>query len=539
MNLAATIANSLWLASNLPASMHFRRALNHPAGTQMHLLRGYLARNADTAFGKAHGFAEIKSHEEFVRRVPLRHYDDLNPWIERIKRGENSVLTSDPVTHLIPTGGSSGARKLIPFTTGLQREFHYAIGAWITDLYGRFPSVVPGPAFWSISPAVQIGDHETSAVPIGFEDDSAYLGGAKKRLVDAVMAVPSGLRLISNMEQFRYLALLSLLRQHDLRLISVWHPSYLSLLLDALPACWENLLRDIEAGSCLHAESLSPIVLRALNLHPMPGCASRLRTADPLKPQTIWPSLKVISCWGDGNAELAIADLERRFNQVFIQRKGLLATEAIVTIPFAKSYPTAVCSHFFEFLDEQDRIHLTHELNENEVYEVVVTTGGGLWRYRLHDQVKVTGFVGKTPTLCFLGRTGNISDRFGEKLSEKFVAQAIQEAVFSLPLLPRFALLAPDENESSCCYTFYVEGEVKRELASHLDAILQKNFQYAWCRKLGQLQPLRLFQIKAGGYETFVAREISRGKRFGEIKPTHLSNENQWSKYFQGEYLLQ
>ena len=536
MNLTAAIANSLWLASSFPAARRFRGALNHPAETQMQLLRGYLARNADTAFGKTHGFAGIKAYEEFACRVPLNNYDDLKPWIERIMRGENNVLTSEPVTHIIPTSGSSGARKLIPFTTSLQHEFNRAIGAWITNLYSRHPSVALGTAYWSISPAIQINNPEWSAVPVGFDDDSAYLGGASRRFVDAVMAVPSELRLVSDMEPFRYLTLLCLLRQRDLRLISIWHPSFLSLLLDALPAHWENLLRDIERGGCRCSDLLPPIVLRALNRLPMPRRARQLKSANPMRPETIWPHLKIISCWGDGHAKFAKADLDRRFPSALVQSKGLLATEGVVTIPFSDSQPLAVCSHCFEFIDTRGKIRLAHQLKKSETYEIVMTTGGGLWRYRLQDEVEVTGFVGQTPTLRFLGRKGNVSDHFGEKLTERFVAQAIRAATAGLMSTPRFTLLAPDEDHSGYGYTLYFEGHVKKGIVERLDELLCENPHYALCRKLGQLRPPRLFKIKVGGYEAFAARELSRGKRLGEVKPVSLSNESNWSQHFQGDY---
>lgn len=536
MNITTAVANSLWLASSLPASARFRRALHQPAETQTQLLRDYLKRNSDTAFGRAYGFAEIKTYEEFARRVPLNGYDDLKPWIERIRRGESRILTSEPATHLVPTSGSNGARKLIPFTASMQREFNRAIGAWTVDLYGHHPSVALGTAYWSISPAIEIENSETSSVPVCFDDDSAYLGGVRKHLVDAVMAVPSEIRLVPDMEQFRYLTLLCLLRRQDLSLISVWHPSFLSLLLDALPDFWEDLLRDIESGGCRYAKSLSPVVLRALKLRPSPQCAWCLANANPLEPKTIWLDLKIISCWGDGHAAFAKTDLERRFPSALIQSKGLLATECFVTIPFAGSYPLAITSHFFEFIDERGRIYLAHELQKNQIYEVVVTTGGGLWRYRLQDQVQVTGFKGDTPSLLFLGRGGSISDRYGEKLSENFVAQAILAATENLPSRPRFTLLAPDENRAGCCYTLYVEGDVPNEIDQRLEKLLRESFHYDWCRKLGQLQPLRIFRIEHGGYETYIVRQRLNGKRIGEIKPCALSSNDDWSKYFCGRY---
>ncbi len=537
MKLSAVIANSLWAASTVPALMRFRRALNRPADTQLQLLRDYLARNADSAYGEAHGFGSIHSYDDFARCIPLTDYDDLAPWIERVRKGEQNVLTSDVVTRLIPTSGSTGARKLIPFTTSLQREFNRAIGPWVADIYRQHPFAMAGPAYWSISPALQSRSAASSALPIGFEDDAAYVGGRSKRLVESVMAVPSELQLVADIDQFRYLTLLCLLRQRGLCLISVWHPSFWSLLLDALPDCWEYLLGDIQKGNCRFSDSLPVTVLRALKLRPMPKRAGQLENAGPSKPDSIWPSLKIISCWGDGNAEFAITDLQRRFPNTPVQRKGLIATEAIVSIPFLDSRPLAVCSHFFEFIDSTGGIHLAHELKKDETYEIAVTTGGGLWRYRLRDEVQVTGFSGQTPSLRFLGRKGQVSDRFGEKLSEIFVVKVVQELLLNVSAPPCFVLLAPDENHSGCCYTLYVEGEVQRDLAAPLDDLLMRNPHYAWCRKLGQLQPPRLFRMKAGGNKTFIAHEISEGKRAGDIKPCALSLQAGWSQRFAGDYI--
>src|SRR6202007_3158193 len=108
------------------------------------------------------------------RRVPLAEYEALVPWIERIKRGEANVLTQEPVTHLVPTSGSTGARKLIPFTTGLQCEFNAAIGPWLVDLQRQWPGLIGGPAYWSVTPSLKDAPVEESAVPIGFDADTAY-----------------------------------------------------------------------------------------------------------------------------------------------------------------------------------------------------------------------------------------------------------------------------------------------------------------------------------------------------------------------------
>jgi len=512
MPFKATIANTLWTASNVPAYLRFRQALRDPHFAQHRKLRDLISQNANTVFGKAHGFDEIHSYEDFARRVPLSDYSSFEPWIDRIRRGEKNVLTHEPVTHLIPTSGSTSARKLIPFTASLQREFNAALGPWLVDLARQYPGIIGGPAYWSITPV--IGEHaiESSAVPIGFASDTEYLGGNRRRLADAIMAVPPGVGSAKSLDAFRYQTLLHLVRCRELRLISVWHPSFLTLLLDALPTLWERLLREIDQKR-----------------------ANELRHADPHKPETLWPRLRVISCWGEGAAVFALEDLRTRFPAICIQPKGLLATEAFVTFPFADHYPLAVESHFFEFIDSQGTATPTEGVLVGEEYEIAVTTAGGLWRYRLGDRVRVTGWLEKTTSLTFLGRTGNVSDLFGEKLSEPFVAHALAE-VFA-ENTPRFALLAPDEDARGCRYTLYLQGEHDFSRAEALDQALRRNPHYAYCRDLGQLLPPRIFLISERGFESFAAYQAAHGARLGDIKPASLSRTAGWSKVFSGAYL--
>lgn len=347
MNLSATIVNSLWSATNLPSYLSFRRALAHPRIVQDKLLRTHLERNRNTAFGLKHDFRSVHNYEEFSQRLPLTDYVVLEPWIDRVRHGESNVLTADAVTRLVPTSGSTGSRKLIPFTARLQREFSAALGPWLVDLFRRSPGLAGGPAYWSITPVGCDTENEDSAVPIGFDRDTAYLGGTRQWLANAVMAVPEELRFVEDFDVLRYITLFCLLRHRELRLISVWHPSFLLLLLNALPANWQSLLEDIRSGRCRHASALPPEHRAALKLPPLPRRERELRAVDPSKPEEIWPRLKLISCWGDGTAELAASNLKQLFPTTVVQPKGLLATEAFVTIPFAGVQPVAIRSHFF------------------------------------------------------------------------------------------------------------------------------------------------------------------------------------------------
>lgn len=536
--MIAGVANLLWLGSCVPAWLQYRYALHRPQATQDEVLRELLADHGVSAYGRAYGFSDIRCYEAFRDRVPMVTYDDMRPWMDRIRRGEQDVCTLDPVTRLVPTSGSTGGRKLIPFTAGLQREFNAAIGPWMVELCVRHPSLMLGSAYWSISPAMTDYGSEPSAIPIGLDDDSAYLGGIRQHLVEAVFAVPSVLRLISDLDAFRYATLLCLLRKPHMRLVSVWHPSFFTLLLDALPEWWEMLVADVKSGGCRFPVAFPDAVKAALHSRPMEDRARELRGIGPLAPQRLWRHLRVVSCWGDAQAALGVPELQRRFPRALIQSKGLLATEAFLSIPFGKAHPVALTSHFFEFLDSAQRIFRVHELRMGQRYEVVVSTSGGLWRYRMGDLVEVDGWVASTPSLRFVGRGASVSDIAGEKLSETFVTAALKRACAARSVSPRFTMLAPVRlAKRGWCYTLFIEWESASSraadaLLASLEAILRENPHYALCRDLGQLGPLRALSVERG-YETFSQMMVARGQTLGEIKPQALSARTDWEKAFQ------
>lgn len=532
--MTARVATVAWCASSLPAWWRYRRALDAPSSAQRRLLVHYIRRNADTAFGRAHGFARIRTIADYQARVPLASYEQYEPLVRRIAQGERRVLTAEPVTRLAVTSGSTSAAKLVPYTATLHAEIARAVGAWAVDLYRAWPQIAGGPAFWSVTPAVRPPVVPNARVPIGFEEDSRYLGGLSHRLVDAAMAVPGSVRQIGDHETHRYVTLLCLLRARELRLISVWHPSYLTLLLDALRTHWDALIADIRRGEVTAPQPLPGHIGALLHRRRRPDIAraEELRAAGPDACNRLWPRLGLVSCWGDAAARHALDDLRQRLPGVRLQPKGLLATEAIVTLPLGGRRPLAICSHFFEFIDAGDRVRLAHELEAGATYGVAVTTGGGLYRYLLGDRVQVDGSVGRTPSLRFVGRDAQVSDRVGEKLHESFVATVI-ERLFASERPPRFAMLAPDRTPEGVSYTLFVETDaaLSPDLPHRLEAALSENPHYALAVGLRQLAPSRLVCI-CEGFQAFARHSIDRGQRLGDLKPVALHREEGWSKVF-------
>lgn len=552
-SLPCILANSLWFLANLPESLAFQRAMGNVAKTQERVLQKILARHRKTDFGRRHRFSELKSVAAFQDQVPLSIYEDYLANVERISAGEGKVLTADKVTLLEPTSGSSTASKLIPFTGQLQKEFQKAIAPWLACLYLTKPILFGGPAYWAITPVVHHEKRTSGNIPIGFEEDSEYFGRWRRRLVDRLMAVPSLVRRIQDIDTFFYVTLLFLLRSRRLRLISVWSPTFLILLMEKLERFGEQLADDIAYGRIssptpLPAHLAAP--LQALNQSDQRR-ADQIRAAirrggKPGEVHThLWPNLRLLSCWTDATAAGFIPDLRRLFPNAEIQGKGLIATEGIISFPLdlRSNAVLALRSHFFEFVDpDSGRIYLAHELVQGKRYSVVITTGGGLYRYKLHDLIEVTGHRRDCPMLRFIGKEAHISDRFGEKLNEMHVKNAFDHCFSRQKIAPAFAMLACEEVSGRHAYTLFLEcrntgKKTLHHLAQNLEEALQENFHYRYCRDLGQLDPVRIYSIREAGHASCLAHCRSLGQRLGDIKPMALQQFSGWLEVFHGELL--
>lgn len=553
MNLIrCALANSLWFLSTLPEARRFHRALVCCEAAQHDVLREILLKNAASEFGRRYGFAAIRSSGEYQAAVPLAEYGDFETYISRIAAGEQGVLTAETVLLLEPTSGSSAASKLIPYTKGLKRQFQLGLAPWIADLYRSFPAMITGQSYWSITPAARKPEQTSGGIPVGFEDDSDYLGGFKGWLVRSVQAVPLEVKLIGDMEGFWYVTLLFLLRSRRLALVSVWNPTFLTILCDYLHRWWPKLADDIAVGTLTTPVPLEPSLAARLVMKNRPDAAraAEIRSAfsdnnaSSLIHRDLWPRLRLISCWCDAEAAGPAEELGRLFPQAVIQAKGLLATEGFATLPLtghAACLP-ALRSHFFEFLPQGGgEVRLLHQVQDGETYSLVITTAGGLYRYRLNDLVLVEGYHHGTPLLRFIGKADCVSDHFGEKLHEEHVRRALRTAIERAAFQPIFAMLAFDE-QNPPAYALYIEvpesdDERLRHLGKVLDDMLGENCQYRYCRDLGQLSSLRVFRIAKNGRESYLLRCNALGQRLGDVKQQVLHRHPGWTKVFSGRML--
>jgi len=472
------LGNGLWTLANARAYLGYRLAARNPRRAQERILFDFLRRNTNSEYGRQHRYAKIRSVAEFQDAVPIVSYDDLEPWIERIRQGEQNVLTTEPVLMMEKTSGSSGAAKYIPYTASLRHEFQNAIGAWMFDLFTCRPGLLGGGQYWSISPSGRHKEVTPGGVPVGFDDDTEYLGPLERQLVRCVLAVPGDVARIADMEENRRATLEHLLRCRHLRFVSVWNPSFLTILLDRLP--------------------------------------------EGMNPADCWPELQVISCWTSGLATRFLPRLQSLFPRVEIQGKGLLATEGVVSIPLVgrKAPSPAWSSHFLEFADAAGRAKLLDELEVGARYQVILTTGGGLARYSLGDTVLVVA----PNAIEFVGRD-QVSDVCGEKLSEVFVGRILNN-VLNRHHRNGFALLAPEWADPPR-YLLFLEDQALNGMAREVEQELRTSAHYDYCRRLGQLGPVEIVPVRNGS-ELYLRGCEALGQKAGSVKPACLRREFGW-----------
>ncbi len=457
--------------------------------TQHLWLEAMLARNHACAYLRRYGAP--RTLEAFRAQVPLCVYEDLLPDIDCITDGAADILfTGRPVAYE-KTGGSTAGSKLIPYTAHGLADFQHNLLPWLADTAHAFR--ITGRAYFSISPATR--QPETiGGTPVGLPD-AAYLGPQAGAALLRLLSVAPEVAAIPDVSRWKEATVRQLQTAHDLELISVWSPTFLLQLLDAMP----------EAPAC-------------------------------------WPHLKLVSCWTHGSAQRHAQALQQRLPHVPIQAKGLLATEGVMTVPcvLPKSNADATRSErpqterdsfcipapygFTEFLQD-GTCYLPHELKHGQTYEVVLTTASGLYRYRTGDRVLCAGHETIDPTrpavasLIFMGRDSLHSDLVGEKLTEAFAANCLHH-------WQGYALLVPD-----IARTGYVLVAEKRPADSNavtqLEHKLCANPQYAYARRMGQLAPLRLC-VQAQASAIVEQALLQRGVRLGDIKPLALRAQAWW-----------
>src|SRR5262249_29955161 len=154
---------------------------------------------------------------------------------------------------------------------------------------------------------------------------------------------------------------------------------------------------------------------------------------------------------------------------------------------------------------------------EGGKYFVLLTTAFGLYRYNIHDLVRVTGFLNQTPIVEFLNKGALFANITGEKLSEYHVTRSMEEALRTLDISLTAYSLVPCWNDEQPYYGLFIErsdfadrGQAMR-LAEVLDQGLSAvNMEYASKRDSRRLGPIRVALMHPGAWHEWDRQRLLR-----------------------------
>jgi hypothetical protein len=206
-------------------------------------------------------------------------------------------LTDLPITFFETTSGSTGKKKQIPYNKKILARFENMFLLWGHDLiFHSGLKLTSGKFFMSISPQIGIGKQNG-------HDDREYLSKGLNLLLSPFLVSPPKNHHAKYGEDFLLSLAKDLLKASKLEIISIWSPTYFLSLLSFMEKNRVSL--NLPEGKI-----------------------------DWVK---VWPHLKLISCWRDAGAKGSARHLKEKFPKVILQGKGLLLTEAPVTIPWSEA----------------------------------------------------------------------------------------------------------------------------------------------------------------------------------------------------------
>jgi hypothetical protein len=509
--------------------MYRFEALTHqPGEAQESLLRRILARHGGTDFGRAHHFRDIRTTADFRRQLPLAGYEYFEPYIARVRRGEWNALLADHRVHMFAlTSGTTAARKYIPVTDQYLADYRRGWNLWGLKVFRDHPSV-------KLRPILQMsGDweefHTEAGAPCGAV--TGLTATMQRRVIRWLYCVPACVGKVSDAASKYYLALrLSVPRKVGMILAA--NPSTLINMARLGDHEKETLLRDLRDGTLSPRFIIPDAVRRELARTLRRRHPERVRTLEEiirrtgtLYPRDYWTQKVMLGNWTGGTVGAYLRHYPKYFGDHPVRDVGLIASEGRMTIPFddhTSSGVLDITTHYFEFIPEAEgdalnpTVLAAHEVEEGKTYFIVPTTAFGLYRYQIHDLVRVTGFFNRTPLIEFLSKGAHFANITGEKLSEYHVAGAMKDVLHALNLNLNTYSVAPCWDDDLPYYGLFVEradltdGQETR-LPELLDRKLAEvNIEYASKRDSGRLGPVRLEGLAKGTWSKWDRERLAR-----------------------------
>jgi hypothetical protein len=535
----------------------FQLACQYPRQVQQTTLLRILQRAAGTEYGRRYNFAAIRSIEEFQKNVPVVSYDDLEPYIQRMMKGEPDILVPGVPPYFARTSGTTGAAKYIPVTPAYLEEFQTARRVWYRQVAQLFPGLVRGTLLTMHSP--QVEGRTEGGIPYGSLTIATGMIRVQKRLAEGATArapdleeweeaqkIPMSIFYLSDLDT-KYYLLMRFALMTKVALMAAINPSTIILMCRKLTEFAPRLIRDLEQGTLDPDLAIEPEMRRRFEkrMRRDPRMARRVRQSlekhGRVRPPDLWPRLCGVICWKGGSAPFYLRQFPDWFGNLPVMDYGFLATEgsfSVVLSAEGSEGPLAVTGHFLEFIPEEERekpqplVVTADQLEKGKRYYLLVTGSHGLYRYDMNDVVEVTGYYARTPCVTFCHKGGSMISYTGEKVGESHVVRAVGEAAASLGLKlagfcvtvdlrgehPRYLLAAECDSP--------IPAERSVDLLVAFDRQLRlANIEYDGKRKSQRLGPPYLVWTAAGAFERWRKRRLEEGAPDAHLKTPHICRD--------------
>ena len=462
---------------------------NNPVETQEKVFQDLISKATSTEFGKDHDFVSINNHQDFIKRVPVKDYEALKPYVDKVVAGEMDILWKGKPIYFAKTSGTTSGSKYIPIT----KE--------------SMPNHVE-----AARNAILLYINETG----------------KSKFVDGKMIFLQGSPILKEQNGIQ-LGRLSGIVAH-------YVPNYLQK--NRLPSWETNCIEDWETKVDAIVEETLPENMTIISGIPswVQMYFEKIQLKTEKKVGDIFKNFNLF-IFGGVNYEPYRAKFES-----LIGRK----------VDSIELYPAS--EGFFAFQDKQNDKGMLLQLNSGIFYEfikaddfftenpkritikdvevgvnyvMIISTNAGLWAYNIGDTVEFTST--KPYKLIVSGRIKHFISAFGEHVIGKEVEQAMQEAIIDSDVRVSEFTVAPQINpkEGLPYHEWFIEFENEPEdmfaLAKKIDESLQKQNSYYFDLIKGKvLQPLKITQVKKGGFQDYMK---SIGKLGGQNKLPRLSND--------------
>lgn len=473
--------------------------MQRPHQVQEGLLKHLLQSTKHTEWGRRYGYRDIRSPEQYARRVPVTDYETLKPYIERMMHGEKDVLWSGQVRWFSKSSGTTSDRsKFIPITAQNLKKCHIR-GTWDTMAL-----------FYHNRPDAR-----------QFECKSMIMGGS--------------LTPFSPYPKTTYGDVSAIMIQH---MPVVGRPFFTPDLKTALMDDWEQKLEKLARAG---ANEPDIVMIGGVPTWTVVLFRRILEITGKSNMLEVWPDFQGYIHGGVSftpyrkQFEAFFPSSEVSYQEIYNASEGYFAVQD----EFSRDDMLLLLNNgvYYEFLP-MDEWHKPvpkaiplHEVQTGQSYALVISTNAGLWRYTPGDTVS---FTSTDPyRIKITGRTKQFVNAFGEEVMVENTDQALAMACQKTGAIVSEYTVAPIyfEGKGKGGHEWLVEFEQQpsneREFAVLLDEALQSvNSDYEAKRaKSIALKPLRLHKLPKG---TFYDWMRARGKFGGQHKVPRLANHRQY-----------